>query len=176
MCIESQIELGNQRNNIKRSEVSLYINRFQPIIKKYSRKLNYEEAESDLIIFLLQLLKKVPKFDSEKFLNSYIAKSIKNEYIRLNKKQQLINQKEILMEINNFKHLTTSNVDIDLNIDIKNALKILSKRQRSVIHYKIFLGYSDSKTADILNVSRQAIFKTQKKALELLKKQLKTTT
>lgn len=118
----------------------------------------------------------MPKFDAEKTLISYIAKSIKNEYIRLNKKQELITQKEIPMELNNFKNLTINNVDIDLNIDIKNALKILSKRQRSVIHYKIFLGYSDSKTADILNVSRQAIFKIQKKALELLKLQLKTTT
>ncbi|WP_419763385.1 hypothetical protein [Desulforamulus ruminis] len=36
----------------------------------------------------------------------------------------------------------------------------------------MLLDYSYSKTASILNISRQAVFKTQKKALNILKDKL----
>lgn len=163
----------NCKENYRNESVLLFIiTKFQPIIKKYSRKLDYEEAESDLIIFLIELIKKLPDTNNESILINYIARSIKNEYIRLNKKQEQIRQKEILTDFGDFKSLYSKNIDIDLNIDIKDSMKLLSQRQLTVIKYRFFLGYSSSKTAEILKVSRQAIFKTEKRALALLKNHL----
>ncbi len=156
--------------------VLFLINKFDPIIKKYSRKLKYEEAKSDLIIFLIQLIKKLPNTTDERILTCYISKAIKNEFIRLNKKQELINQKEIPMEFDNFKYLPSNYVDTDLKMDIKAAMQSLSKKQKEVIQYRILLDYSNSKTAEILKISRQAVLKIEKKALKILKTKLKRDT
>ncbi len=160
---------SNFKNN---SNILLIIEKFQPLIKKYSKRLFYEEAESDLTIFLLELIKKIPNTENERVITSYIAKSIKNEFIRLNKKQELISQKEVATELDKLKYISENNIDLDIKIDIKNALKSLSQKQREVIEYRILLDYSYSKTASTLNISRQAVFKTQKKALNILKDKL----
>lgn len=34
--------------------------KFMPLIKKYSRKLNYDGSYSDMIITLLEIIKKIP--------------------------------------------------------------------------------------------------------------------
>jgi len=47
------VQSGNQESCI------IAINKFNPIIKKYSRKLNYDEADTDLVICLLKTLSKL---------------------------------------------------------------------------------------------------------------------
>jgi hypothetical protein len=74
--------------------IELYY-KFLPLIKKYGKKLNYEEAEIDLTIFLLEFIKKM---DLNKFENrsdgeivNYINLIFKNKYIDL--LRQLMNKK-----------------------------------------------------------------------------------
>ncbi len=47
--------LKKAQNGSEEHVIELY-NKFLPLIKGYGRKLNYEEAESDLIIFLLEYI------------------------------------------------------------------------------------------------------------------------
>lgn len=42
-----------------REELDLLVERFHPLIKKYSRELPYEEAETDLVIFFINLIDKI---------------------------------------------------------------------------------------------------------------------
>lgn len=83
-------------NNIERDRDAIIqlVQMFEPLLKKYSLKLNYEDAYSDLQLFLIELVKKLNKnalFNTEdKYYLSYIKKSIRNKYINLSKKQKKI--------------------------------------------------------------------------------------
>lgn len=52
---------------------------FEPLLKKYSSKLNYEDAYSDLQLFLIELVKKLSKNalsnTEDKYYLSYIINS-----------------------------------------------------------------------------------------------------
>lgn len=65
------------------------LRRFAKLLNKYARLLNYEDAYNDLMVFFLESLlsdnmkKLIGKPDA--VIVHYIAKTIKNEYIRLSK-------------------------------------------------------------------------------------------
>ena len=60
---------------------------FKPIINKYKRNSYYEDMDSELTVFLISLLEKMPMkedfFENDKYVFSYIFKSLKNKYIEL---------------------------------------------------------------------------------------------
>lgn len=83
---------GNEKATIE------IIKKFSPLLNKYRKKLNYEYADTDLIIALIEIigiLSKRDKFfiNKEGSLVNYISKSIKHKYIQLSKTHE-----------NNFKH------------------------------------------------------------------------
>lgn len=49
----SEAQRGNKDSYI------ILINQFNPIIKKYSRKLGYDRADTDLIIWLIKTINKI---------------------------------------------------------------------------------------------------------------------
>ena len=63
---------------------------FENIINKYSRKLNGEDTKQDLYVFLIKLINNIDELTiinyEDKQVLSYFSKSLKNEYIRLSKK------------------------------------------------------------------------------------------
>ena len=72
-----------QGNNDSLLEI---IERLNPLISKYSRLLDKEDTRQDLIIHLIKVLNNI-KIDKkslvkDKEIIGYIAKSIRNEYIK----------------------------------------------------------------------------------------------
>lgn len=63
---------------------------FKNIINKYSRQLDGEDTKQDLSLFLIKLIDNIDITSASKYndkqLLSYISKSLKNEYIKLSKK------------------------------------------------------------------------------------------
>jgi RNA polymerase sigma factor (sigma-70 family) len=149
--------------------IELY-NKFLPLIKGYGRKLNYGEAESDLTIFLLEYINKA-NFD--KFSNRSDGEIV--NYIKLIFKNKCI---DILRKLKNNK-IETMIIETEFiyndrykNLEDEYILSLL--KSLNVIQKKIIIGryihcYSDTKLSKIFNVSRQAIYKQRKKALELIK-------
>lgn len=66
------------------------IKKFEKLIKKYARKLSYEDAEEDLICFVVELIQLFPlknfRRDDEGKIVTYIANSVKNRYFFLLKR------------------------------------------------------------------------------------------
>lgn len=46
-------QLGNQEAMLE------LINRFQPLLKKYARKMEYDDAYEDCVLFFIELIKKI---------------------------------------------------------------------------------------------------------------------
>lgn len=91
--------------------------RFNSLIKKYGNKLNYDGADTDLIIALIESIDFIPiekKLKTDKEISPYMVAVIKNKYIKLSKKQDIINKMEIPLkeEILNDSYVR----DIDLKI------------------------------------------------------------
>ncbi len=144
--------------------------KFLPLIKGYGRKLNYEEAESDLIIFLLEYISKA-NFD--KFRNRSDGEIV--NYIKLLFKNKSI---DILRKLMNKKiEIKIIDTEIIYNDYYKNLeeeyifslMKNLNDTQKKIIIGRYIYGYSDDELSKIFKISRQAVYKQRKKAIELIK-------
>lgn len=163
-------KMAQEGNNI--AKMYLY-KKFLPCIEGFGRKLFYEEAETDLTIYLLEFIKKM---NLEKFKNrndgeivNYVHLAFKSKYLNILRK--IINKK---IETTIFE---TDFVYFDRYETIEEEhffrlLKELNYIQKKIIIGKYVYDYSDVELASILNVSRQTISKQKKKALTLLKNKL----
>lgn len=147
------------------------IERFTPLLKKYSKNLSSDEVFSDLEITLIETIKAMPlkKHSSmkEEQIVAYINKAIKSKYIKLSKKNKLIANREI--ELN----LDIAGIDYMDKIERKNIIYSLMDKltslQKEIIIQKFIYGYSEVEIAKKLHVSKQAVNKSKKRALETLK-------
>lgn len=146
------------------------IDKFKPIIQKCVRQLNYECAETDLVIFLLLLLSKIElktfaqKSEGEQI--NYFLKAIRNKQVDLYRK----NQSHSLQEISLFD---VCELSIEPEYLMQSELCILNslpERQRKVLELHFIDGYSDTDVAAILGTSRQAVGQSRRRAIMNLKK------
>ena len=98
---------------------------------------------------------------------SYLYKIAGNLCIDLMRKQK---KEELSEEIPD----CTDNVQeqMALNMDLKRALESLSTRQRELIFLRYVNGLSVGKTAEILGISRFALYRKEKECMKKLKKEM----
>lgn len=164
--------LYEAHNGDKESIVIVFL-RFHPTIKKFSKNLNYEEAETDLTIALLELIKYI---DINGFSNddgqvvNYIYKFLKNKSIDLFRKHVLGYKPSLEL---NFDILPDDNIiDLDNKVFISILLDSLPIIQREVIKRKYIQGFSDNEISNLFGVSRQAVNRAKNKGLNNLRKAL----
>ncbi len=146
------------------------IEKFKPIIRKYSRKLKYDTAESDLVIELIKIIKVIPtnreSLNNDNEFVSYIAAAIRYEYYKLRKQSLLNFYQEI--PLNDFIVIDCRQIDHDLRIFINQLVDKLPNKEKFIISSIFFYGYSEAELAKKLSISRQAVNKTKNNALKKL--------
>ena len=165
--IIDQIHFGNDSE----TALSELIEKFEPLLNKYAHELKYDCAKSDLIIFLIQLIRhldfnKINHY-SDGQLVTYIVTALRNKKIDLHRRT-----------LHSFEEIHTETIaeipaasDWFTRFTITQCLKKLSPRQRNVIIRKYYLGYSDIEIAEQLHITRQAVNRTKTRALRTLKEQ-----
>lgn len=142
---------------------------FEGLIVHYGRKIG-EDGCSELVLFLLEL---IHSLDTEKFipdeseaLQRYIAVSLRNKYILLSKRAQarLRISNELCEE--SAKYI----IEPDIGISLRDALSTVSERQRTVLIYRYFYGFSDAEIAELLGITRQAVHQLELRGTAELKK------
>lgn len=138
------------------------LKKFNPMIKKLARNLPYDEAESDLIIHLIELVCKfdlnTPYKNNQGAFVNYISNSLRNKSIDLFK-----------------NHISKHHVEFELNLDIAHSQDLseniinklfihqllnsncLSDKQKIVLTEKYLKDNPESEIATNLNISRQAV-------------------
>ena len=156
----------------KDSQVILY-KKFSKSIIKLSKIANYEEAETDLVIFFLEFIKKI---DLDKFryqdkgeLIIYIYKSLKNHSLNLKKKNIRKNIEITCIEIESICYDFYKNLELE---NIYLLIKKLTPIQKEIIIGLYVYEYSVAELSTIFKISRQAINQSKNKALKLLKDEL----
>ncbi|MCD2345617.1 sigma-70 family RNA polymerase sigma factor [Clostridium guangxiense] len=163
----------NDAQSNDKQAIMLIINKFKPLIKKYSYLLKYDDASSDLTISLIEIIKKIPvctnaNLKSDKFLVGYIASAIKNRYIYLSKKYYRVYLNETSLNLNNIK--SSENIDLDDKIFVWELLDKLSKTQREVLILKFIKDYSDKDISKTLKISRQSVNRTKNRGLDNMRR------
>lgn len=156
------------------------INKFSPLLKKYARRLNYEDAQNDLILYFIQLihgmnLEKMLCKENGSIIN-YISICIKNYH---NKKiAEIVNLKKEIV------HTSLSEeqlyyVDVKLSgVDETDFLyelgshQLLNESEFQVIYLIYSRGYTVVEVAKIINKSRQAVNQMKIRALKKLRSKL----
>lgn len=167
-------ELVKKAQNNDEEGLLKIIKKFKPLIKKLSRKLNYDGSETDLIIDLIEVVLYLPIADNKslrknEYIVGYIVKSLNYKYIKLSKKYNVIRAKEVEYKdtLCNKEYKST-----ELSLSMKDLLSKLTTLQKKVI-YSIFVqGYSETEIANHLCISKQAVCNAKSRALRNIKKML----
>lgn len=159
------------RNGDKNKIVEV-IEIFNPLLNKLHSKGSSDDIKSDLILFMFDLLCKIPLekeiFCSDKYIISYIKKSLVNEFIRLNKICCRNKDLEFSLDESYVKSKYTTSVYDE--IIFKDMIKNLTEREKEIFYKKYVLNYLDSEIARSKNITRQAVYKTHKNAIKKLRK------
>lgn len=160
-----------QNGNIGAKE-ELY-KKFLTYIKYYGKKLYYEEAQTDLTIFLLEF---IDNLDLRKFENRQDGEII--NYIKWFFRSRYIDA--VRENVN--KHIEITALETDFicydcyerleEESFYRMLRNLNSIQKKIIIGKYVYNYSDKELTRILNISRQTIYIQKKKALQQIKKEL----
>lgn len=156
------------------------IDKFTPLFKKYARKLNYEDAYEDIILYFIKMIK---TFDLSKMKNareeafiSYINITIINFYNK-NVCKAIREKKEIAIstlteEQRYYVESLMAKDDVSnviLELGVKNNL---SEKEYQIVHLIYFEGYSVAEVARLSNKTRQSVNQFKQRILKKMKETL----
>lgn len=152
--------------------ILILYNKFLPKIKKCSRNLNYETAETDITIRFLEFIKNLKidylKSTCDGAIVNYINKFFINTYLNLlNAKKHQIHQVIYLDDENSFTKDIPYYDENNIYEDI--YLSKLTVLQRRVIVLKFIYGFSDQEIGNILKISRQAVNRAKNRGIKTIK-------
>ncbi|MBU3109835.1 sigma-70 family RNA polymerase sigma factor [Clostridium gasigenes] len=143
---------------------------FKPQIGKYSRILKGEDTRQELIIYLIKVIDTIPVNKNiiwhDKSILSYISKSIKNEYIKISKRENSINNKKVELDLCN--ELESEYFEEDFSF--VELFKELTEKESHIIKLVYIYGFSVTEIAQTMEITRQAVNKSKNRALKKLKK------
>ncbi len=154
---------------------------FSPLLEKYSYLLRNEDSTSQMQLFFLDILHKIPitqmKSIENPVLIRYIQRSLYHEYIRLKKTSQLYTRNQLNFSALSENELRTTVVLLSAEDqyfpDILSTFDAELTDKESFVIRRIFLeGYSVTEVAASTGISRQAINQTKLRALNKLRKKL----
>ena len=142
---------------------------FERLLACFRYRLGDDDAMQELTLFLLELIYAIDtdQFaeDDSEALKRYIAVALRNRYILLSKQRDLY--RRMSNELNDgFGESPLSEEQIVL----KHALRRLPEKQRLVIVYRYYYGYSIEEIADMLAITRQGANQLKNRGLATLKK------
>ena len=143
-------------------------NAFARLIDRYGRRIG-EDGSAEITLFFMELIYSldIRKFAPDKSdgLNRYIAVSLRNCYISLSQRaEKAVKYSDELLE-ENLKYT----FEPDETLALGDGLSELTDRQRTVITYRYFYGFTDSEISTLLCISRQAVHRLETRAIDALR-------
>lgn len=177
VVLENKIYLLIKQSRESNKSLLELLEMFEPLLKKYSFMLEYEDAYHDLQLSLIEVIKKLSvknlAHTEDKYYLSYIKKSINSKYLKLSKKIQ---------DIKNYTLKITDDTNVEEYIDAANPVidnytllffndmkEILTENEYDIIKMFYYEKRPISEIAEIKQVSRQYINQCKLKALKKLK-------
>lgn len=162
--------ISNAQNGDKDALAEL-LAKFKPLLRKLSKELKYEEAESDLIIYFIKMIKNL-ELDGINYTGqavNYIYKAMNHKKIDLFRKNIKNDfQEEVKLNLNFVAAKTNHN--LEHKILLKKLLSSKTTNLQKIILKKKFIeGYSEKEIGEKLNISRQAVNRAKNRALNKIR-------
>ncbi len=143
---------------------------FERLIKLYASRIYYEDGESELNLFLIELLYKLDlsrfdSLDSSFTIQKYIAVALRNKYLDVLKKSIELNQKTLPL----LEQKADEEEHFYEKLMLPNAFSLLTVKQQEVLIRKYIYGYKDTEISETMGISRQAVNGIKNRAIEILK-------
>lgn len=164
-------------------DMEALVEKFGPLLKKYSRKLFWEDALSDLTVAFLELIQTFPvdrlRSTEDGALIKYIATSVRHTYnALLNEyfsRPQVVASLDDATEAQKLEVLSYEDKpEASAFLDLLDLCPALTPRERSVLTLVFFWGYTSAEVAKHFSTSKQNINQTKLRALKKLRTVLDT--
>ena len=168
---KSVYNLINDAQHGSKNDMLILVEQFQPLIKKYSYRLRYDDAVGDVTLSFIEIIHRINLLgfvqDGKDYaIISYINRSIKNLYINLSMKN---NNNLCDLEFNEGVFVPSKTEGLLTNIELAEMLSELTELQKEVILLKYYYGYSDSEIGKRLSISRQSVNRLKNRAITCIK-------
>lgn len=155
------------------------IEQFKPLITKYAKLLNTEDAFEEMRLVFIELIMEL-KLDklrsrSDGVIVAYITKTIRTRYIAKNRRRELESNTVYWDDLDESlrRKLEPSNPLFSAEEDFIEAIPpgVLNEKEMDIITMIYLYGYSAAEVARERNITRQAVNQIKLRALKRLKKQ-----
>lgn len=169
VCLIKEFERGDDIRFLQ------IVEKMNPLIHKYERLLfkdDREDVREELILALLESIRKMKYCDNEGQAVYFLSISLKNKFHELyNKsKKQYDNETSISDEVwEQIPSWERAYDNVNLKQDFEKILYGLNKVTQSILYAVLVEGESDSNTAKENNVSRQYVHRLKKLYYQILK-------
>ena len=159
------------------ADVLSFVERFTPLLKKYSTLLKYEDAYYDLQLRLLELIPIIanhPQLQYDKQISVYIKNSIKNEYFLLGRKNAEYVRRQFNLD-NDFEEkdqiINQKGISVDdyFGVEFSDVFSRLTPSERLAIIGTVVQGYTSAYIARQLGCTRQSINQAKRRGLNKLR-------
>lgn len=169
MCNSEIIKIIKEIQSNDMSRFGELYDVFSVLIRHFDYKSDFEDASSELSLFLLEL---IYSLDTDKFISDgsealkrYIAVSLRNRYIALSKRKAARRCEISGLEEN----ISSAIIDQDERLALREGLRLLSGQQRKAVVLRHIYGFSDAEIADRLGITRQAVNRLGSRGLKTLR-------
>lgn len=174
------IKLIEQAKNGDDNAMLEIIEAFEPLLAKYAGYMGYDEDfKSEMLLKLISFVKVEFKMDNLRQKNNnvvvkYIQTALHNHYILLSKSKRHRISNEMNYEHDFLVDLSDNNESLQENISdpllLDTLRSVLTERELLYVDLIVLQGYTAEYVANRFGITKQAVNKSKKRALEKLKK------
>ena len=162
-------------------EMEALIEKFEPILKKYSRKLFWEDALNDMTLAFIELVYALPldklRSTEDGALVNYIAAAVRNTYNAFLKqyfsRPQAVASLDDATEAQKLETIAYEDKREEQQfLDLLDLCPNLTEKERQVLLLVYYWGYRSVEIAERFSTSKQNINQIKQRALKKLRERL----
>lgn len=153
-----------------RELLNVLIDKFQPLINSYCRKLFYldpDDAKQEMYLAIIESVRNIPCCKTDGQCITYITNAVKYKYCFLCRKNIVREENEDLYEEDIEKVYVEEYGFVELLFDCNKIALSLQEKKKEILQY-IVDGYTDREIAKKIGVSRQYVNRVKNEIKELL--------
>ena len=167
-------------SKIKRNKDDFYliIERFSPLINKYTKLLYKDEKEDvyeELVAALWEAVQKMTFYDNDGQIVNYLSTALKNKYLELYRISRRLHDHFVEMTdggTNIEVKADHSYDDVLIQVGMQEIFESLGGNKKELFRLIFIDGLSDIEVANQLHISRQYVHRMRKKYYEKIKKHI----
>ena len=157
---------------------SILVQRFHPLIKKYTRILYKDEEEemyAEFVAALWEAVCSIVFYDDEGQVISYLTNALKNKYLELYRKSRRYHDHTIEIEQCELEGKRSEDNSLDnmlITDELQRMRDGLKGRKRQIFDLIFLKDNTDLEAASELGISRQYVHRIKKELVKMIKEEV----